>query len=790
MKITAAVSRVTALGKGLASAVARGVRARSPLTTRRGMLISLLVLAITAGAAAGILRLKVETTVDSFLPQDEPEVAALAEHARTFGGNPIVVLLESSKPRTLLLDGKQFDKLMRVEGHLSGLPDVAAVYGPATVMNQIVISSQGMIARLSGTRDKIRAVAEEKARRDGESESEIQAVGDAATTDFDKRYGSLLVRGLPAGLPTTDNPNFIKNVIYDERGEPRARWHFVVPDTNSVAVLVRTRQGIDQAATTRLVESVKRTVERSGLQTSKVTTSGVPVITSELANEAKEEMPLLGGLAGLLLLLRFLVAPAHSSWLRRLWPLFAALLGSALTLAVFGWAGVSMSFGAIVLLPLLLGIGSSFPLYLATTVSRRRVVVVAGASAVAFGSLAVSPLPFVRELGFALGLGVLFTVAVAVALERFCSLTLAASTHAKRDIGRGSMPRVRRWALMGCLVAVACGGWAMLPSMDVEADPDELAKGLPALEQARYVEDKLGSSGEISVVLRGTDAQGPDALRWMTRAEDTLVSKYGDQLRPILTAPDLLGFLGESPSPAQISAGLQLMPSYLTSAVFSPDGREAVMTFGLRFEDVGEQTDMLADVEAALPEPPGDANAEVVGLPVAASKAYELVSADRYLANVVGIVAAGAVLLAGLRNRRDALLGMLAATLATGWTIAGLWLLGQSLNPLTIALGSLATVTACEFTVLLIDGRGRGQSGLRKMVAWACATSAIGYLALVVSQIGVLREFGTTLAVAVLLSYVAAVAVVRLCARDTSGKPSPVPRAPARVSIVPSEVSS
>jgi predicted RND superfamily exporter protein len=159
----------------------------------------------------------------------------------------------------------------------------------------------------------------------------------------------------------------------------------------------------------------------------------------------------------------------------------------------------------------------------------------------------------------------------------------------------------------------------------------------------------------------------------------------------------------------------------------------------------------------------------VVGLPVAASRGYELISADRYLASLAGIVAAAGVLAIGLRSGRYALRAALAAALTTGWALAGLWALGIPLNPLTAALGSLATVTACEFTVLLAADAGGPPGALRRVARWACLTSALGYLALLPSQVGLLREFGLTLAVTTLLSYLAAHAVVRLLPRRRAG---------------------
>jgi predicted RND superfamily exporter protein len=187
-----------------------------------------------------------------------------------------------------------------------------------------------------------------------------------------------------------------------------------------------------------------------------------------------------------------------------------------------------------------------------------------------------------------------------------------------------------------------------------------------------------------------------------------------------------------------------------------PDHRVAVLVYGVRLQDLGAQQRMLAGVRADLPPPPPGYRTDVVGLPVAAARGYQLLLDDRYLANLAGIVAAGLVLAVGLRRRGDAVRAVLAAAAATGWGLAALWLLGVALSPLTVALGSLVTVTGCEFVVLLTEARRRDHRWLHRGVVYACVTSVLGYLVLVASKLWLVREFGLVLAGAVLLSYLAA----------------------------------
>ncbi|MDX6361699.1 MAG: uncharacterized protein QOC85_702, partial [Streptomyces sp.] len=372
-----------------------------------------------------------------------------------------------------------------------------------------------------------------------------------------------------------------------------------------------------------------------------------------------------------------------------------------------------------------------------------------------------SPLPFVRDLGLSLGLGVVLTVAAALLLPRpGLDAVPAPDTVVVAASTLGLRPLLRRGAALLIALSVACAGWAGLSRLDVQADPQELASGLPALQDAQTVEQVLGSSGEIGIVLRGPDVLAPAALAWARQAQDTVIRGFGDQVRPVLGAPDLFAFLGPDPTPDQVTSALSLVPPYVSSAVVRPDRKAGVQVFGLRLQDLGSQADVLDRVQATLPPPPAGYSADVVGLPVAAGHGYRALLQDRYLVNLAGIVLAGIVLAVGLLRRFDALRAVVAAALAAGWGFALLWVLDLALSPLTVGLGALVAVTGCEFVVLLAQGRRLRHAWLQRSVAFACLTSAAGYLALAISDLRLVREFGLVLGAAVVLSYAAARLVV------------------------------
>jgi len=721
--------------------------------------VRLVLFTVLAGAwvLGGLPRLHVGTGVDSFLPSKDPSVASLDRLSRDFGGDPVVVLLESEKPDTLL-DSTHLPVLLRLEGLLAGLDDVAVVYGPATLLNQTVIRVQDLLAELSGQRDALR-----------------EAGKVAELHRFEKRYGALVVRALPGGLPTLRNQEFVHHVVFgDGDGDvARPKWSRFVPTADAIAIYVRPRQGLDQDAAARLSEAVSTAVREADTGADRVTVTGSPVVTAELAGQARSELPRLGLAAlGAVALVLFLVPWTRRS--RRLLPLVPMVVGTLMTLSWFGWRGSAVSLGAVAFLPVILGVGSYYPVYLAQAGHRRRVLAVAGAAAAAFGSLSLSPLPFVRDLGEAIALGICLIVVSSLAVGGH----LAPAPRASHEIRPLAATRPNRWSyLLVAVCAVVAGtGWLVLPRVALTTDPQQLTHGLDGFGEAQHAEDVLGYSAEFDVVLTGPDVLAPQALSWLREAQERVVTQHGDQVRPIVSPVDLLDFLGEHPTPAQVDAAIRLLPSYISGAAVTFDRSKAVISLGGTWRGLDRNPRLIGNVTAALPPPPRGYRVEVTGLPVAANRGYHLVSSSRYAANALGIGAAVLVLVVLLRRRGDVLLALSSAAIATGLAMFAAWISGVSLNPLTLALGPLTAAAGCEFAVLLCAARRERDSALRRSVFLASGLSAAGYAVLSLSGLLVVREFGIALVLSLGFALASAVVVTRLVPVQVHTHTKPQPR--------------
>ncbi|MGW6356371.1 hypothetical protein ACWFR5_14505 [Streptomyces sp. NPDC055092] len=754
--------------------------ARPDRWTLRAVVGTIAAALLMAFCATGLSKVEIQTSISSFLPASDASLTELNKEEAAFGGDPIVVLLESHQPRRLL-DTAHLTPQLQLEGRLAHLPDVAAVYGPGTALNQIAGQAQNLLAELSGKRDAAQALAVAKAKEAGQSAAQATAAGKKALNTFDRRYGALVTQGMPTGLPTLSNQSFVQSVIYSGQGV-RPQWRFLTPTANSAAILVRPRQDMDAASTRALVEAVQNTVDEENLKADKTTVSGVPVVVSAVNDQVGDEIPLIGGLALLTVGGIFWLMP-WTRRSRRLLPLGTTLAAIAVTLALFGWLGRPLSIGVIAFVSVLLGIGSYYPTYLTQRARTRVVLVVACASAASFATLVLSPLPFVRDIGWTLSVGVLLSASLGLLLSRI----QRSPRPQLPQPGSSAPPRpgaARRAAAAACAALVlACFGWSQLPGLALDASVESFADGVSAMQDATHVESVLGSSGEVDIVLTGKDVTSEAAVAWMQRAQSTVISGYGDQMRPATSLPTLLTFLGDSPPKAQIDSGLRLLPPYLKAAVVTPDKTRSTLLFGVKMNDLTALKSLRNSVTASLPPPPPGYHVELTGLPTVAVRAEELVSANRVFNNLLGIITAGAVLLVGLQRRGDALRAVATAATATGVGLAVFSLTGTPLSPVTAALGPLTAAVGCEFTVLLAEARRSGSLQLRRSVLLATLTSTAGYAVLVASGLATVRQFGVLLAGSVLLALLSAACVVGATIRSD-------PALPARQPVRPSEESA
>ncbi len=402
---------------------------------------------LAAATAVGLSRTEVDTAIGSLLPTGDAAVTEWEETQAAFGADPVVVLIETDTAAALL-SPDSVKRMVALEGTLAALPNVAVVYGPGTTLNQIAVQLNELLLSITARRDGLRAEAVEAARAAGKSPAEAEAAGQAAVAAFEQRYGSLVAAGLPLGLPSVSNPTFNRTVFLDAQGRTKPQLRWIVPDDRHAAVYVRPREGLDQSGTDNLVRAVQSEARRvwelqpppgPAAHRTNLTVTGAPVLVTALAAEVRRELPRLGFVALAAVAIAFLLThrPGKGRIRGRLTPLILGPAATAVVLGAFGLWGTPLSLGMLAFLPVMLGVGSDMPIQAAYPGRRRTLIAATAASAAGFAALALSPLPFVRELGLALAAGVAISTALALVFRR--SPAEAASPTGVPDRGNSAV---------------------------------------------------------------------------------------------------------------------------------------------------------------------------------------------------------------------------------------------------------------------------------------------------------------------------------------------------------------
>jgi hypothetical protein len=335
----------------------------------------------------------------------------------------------------------------------------------------------------------------------------------------------------------------------------------------------------------------------------------------------------------------------------------------------------------------------------------------------------------------------------------------------------------QRVLAVGALFAVL--GWGVGTQLDTVTDIRELApQSTREVRDLNELQDATGVSGTLDVSVRAPDLTDPATLRWMAAFKQRVLRTGGFSgpepsclNAEICPGPALSDFVVSGSGAlrrSDIRDAFEELPAYDLEQVATVEpktglpGGLTLLSFGIRAQSLEAQQRLIERVRGEIGDPgspggpPPGVEVELAGLPVIAAAAATDLSSSRYWLTGAGLLAVLLVLLAVYRSPRRALLPLVPVLFATGWSALVLWISGIPLNPMSAALGALTVAIATEFSVILAarfheertDGRSVADA-LRLTYArtgaavLASAITAIaGFAVLVVSDVGMLRDFG------------------------------------------------
>jgi len=447
---------------------------------RRARLIIALAILLGLGGAALALRLRPSAATDTFVSASSPQYKSTESYYRSFGEEPIEVLVKGSLQQLVL--SSDIERLAGLEGCLAGnvpasalaleggangpcgqlarIKTVKVVFGPGTFINEAASQIDEQLATESAQAQAQAKQAErvvyKAALARGLPAAEARTLGKQASKITIGRFQeSVATLALQYGLtsrPSIEDSEFVSTLVFDSSkpaGTPKQRFAYLFPNSDSALVTVRMQAGLSESARTRTIELIRQAVAMRQWQLQhgeSYLVTGEPVIVSDLTSSISHSIELLlvavlvvmAGTLGLI----FLGRP-------RLLPLALALLAAALTFGALSLVGASLTMASIAVLPVLVGLavdyaiqfqaraaetlhddeadgvgptgmgGRTVAIARAAAVGAPTIATAGAASAAAMLVLLLSPVPMVR------GFGVLLVIGVAIAL--LCTLTVGAA---------------------------------------------------------------------------------------------------------------------------------------------------------------------------------------------------------------------------------------------------------------------------------------------------------------------------------------------------------------------------
>jgi uncharacterized protein len=457
------------------------------------------------GGAAFATRLHPTAAEDTFVSSSSPEYQATQRFYRSFGEEPIAVLVKGNLQQLVL--SSDIQRLAGLEGCLSGnvpasaLPSeggrngpcgqlarartVKVVFGPGTFLNE---AAERIDEQLTIETHQAEAQAKQAERvvyraavARGLSASQAHTLGKQAHKIEQGRFEeSLATLALEYGLsarPSIEDANFVSDVVFDSTkaaGTPKSRFAYLFPSPDAALVSVRMKAGLSETARIRTIGLIRQAVRMPQWRLAhgeSYLVTGEPVIVSDLTSSISHSIELL--LIAVLLVMAATLGLVFSGR-PRLLPLALALLAAAITFGALSLVGASLTMASIAVLPVLVGLAVDYAIQFQARVEEElertagqpggavdgealvsraaalgapTIAAACAASAAAMLVLLLSPVPMVR------GFGVLLVVGVVIAL--ICALTVGAAAV---SLSPGSAPAHAGGGVVGAQLASAWRG--------------------------------------------------------------------------------------------------------------------------------------------------------------------------------------------------------------------------------------------------------------------------------------------------------------------------------------------
>jgi uncharacterized protein len=769
-------------------------------------IVGVVGLAITLVLGIGATKLDFATGQDSYLNKDEQVYKDNVAYQDLFGGQAMLTLftMEGGRDVVDLFTPENIQHMQQVDEQLHAVNGVEAVVTPLTALQftqNLAVSDTGDPTQsVAG-----RALLGAREREPDPAAQEVRAA-DAVTT-------LQRLNAVPEDQRTFENPEWVRFLLFDNRGEIRKSLRPFFPDESHAQMVTRLVGNASLEDEGTASEEVQDITLAEPFEGADVTSTGAPVLLKDLNDYLRGGMLTLGALAvGIMVVILLLLFGVR--W--RLLPLGVILIGLVWAFGLAGYLGIPLSVVTIAGLPVMLGVGIDYAIQMHSRIEEEVVIdraahpiqeasvnlgpallVVTFDAVFAFLALRFARVPMIRDFGLllAVGIAVICIASIVVPLAALGIREYRSPTKGK-DFSHGVLARLVVW--LGSLptrlavpialasAAVFAGGIIVEDDLTIQSDPEEwVNQDTQVIHDIDTVKSETGSSAELGIFVESDDLFSDETAAFVT---DFANEQLAERPEDLLTASSLVttvSFLLEMPDTTvlpptgeDVQRAYDVAPPDIQRALVNADAGAMNLVFRTgpgsldhRAVYVDAIRDELESGTLDDGDPiPGDVRATPSGLAVVGVGLLENIESNRILLTYLAILFVFAYLVLRLRSFVRALLSMVPVLTAVGAASLVAWIFDLQLSPMTAVGGPLVVAVCTEFTSLIllrfIEERQRGygpreamdvtarRTGRAFIVSALTAISGVAVIAL--SSLPLLRDFGMIVAMNVAVALLSA----------------------------------
>lgn len=554
------------------------------------------------------------------------------------------------------------------------------------------------------------------------------------TTDQQAAYKKLIIADLPS-VEKMSTP-LLRDLMLDSNGNVRSQLKSLLPKNGKhLLIMATTSDKSDMTTDVQLTKDLNSAISDVNFDSGiKTRLAGNPIVMggiSPLVYKAMETMLVLAVI--IMIIVLFVVFPVR----RRLLSLTYVLLALICTFGLMGWLHIDLTLATMATLPIIIGLGTDFGVqfhnryeeeFSKTKSNEQSITNALGAMGPAVGialivmifaflTMFLSKAPMMQQFGLTLAIGVAVSYVVELVMM-FSTLSLMYKNPKQQAIAKPSkisvwlsiyarfvMKHAKIITLVGIILAAI--GFSMESKIPVETNMTKLIpQDMTALKNTTYLQKQVGSTTYLTYLVKDDDVRDKSTLQDIKKFAYKEDSRYNGIVGVSTLESTYRQTSGSltNQSQSQINSGISQLPSTIKTTMLTSNNHYTMVQFKVKksYSTEQEQT-LMKNINKDLKHDDTHLNISSAGTQNMMITGVSNMTANHGLIIVLGLAIIAVVLLLLYHKIRLAILPLFPIAIVLGLSPLTLHLLGESYNPLTIALSSLVLGIGTEFTILILE---------------------------------------------------------------------------------------